>query len=379
VRRLKIVAMTLLVGVSWLRGSEIHPILKVGSSAPDFALPGVDGRVHRLADYAASSVLVIVFTCNHCPISQQYEQRIEQLYHDYRDKGVAVVAIQPNAPEALRIDELDSSDTGDTLEEMKIRVTFKHLDYPYLYDGKTQAVARAYGPQATPHVFVFDRGRRLRYEGRFDSSYREELVKTHDARNAIDALLAGKPVFVTHTGVFGCSTKWKEKEAEKREALRKLEEKPVTLEPIMPAELKTLRANLAHKLTLVSVWSTECDPCMAQFAGIEDTYRMYNPRGLELVTIAVDPAPLEAVRSVLENRHATSRNLLFSSGDSASLIRAVDPDGDASLPYNVVIAPDGRVVYRNTGPVDMLQLRRAILANIDWEYAGFSRYWTHKE
>ncbi len=106
------------------------------------------------------------------------KQRIERLYLDYRDKGVAVVAIQPNAPEAIRIDELDSSDISDTLAEMKIRADFKHLTYPYLYDGETQAVARAYGPQATPHVFVFDRARHLRYEGRMDNSYRVEMVKT---------------------------------------------------------------------------------------------------------------------------------------------------------------------------------------------------------
>jgi hypothetical protein len=103
-------------------------------------------------------------------------------------------------------------------------------------------------------VFVFDRDRRLRYEGRVDNSYRLELVKTQDARNAIDALLAGKPVEVTHTGVFGCSTKWKEKEAEKLEALRKLEEKPVSLELASAGDLRNLRANPAKKLTLVSFW-----------------------------------------------------------------------------------------------------------------------------
>src|SRR5208282_2955985 len=129
------------------------------------------------------------------------------------DRGVAVVAIQPNDPKAIRIDELDSSDISDTLDEMKIRVAYKDLHYPYLYDGETQAVSRAYGPQATPHVFVFDPARRLRYEGRMDDSYRAEDVKSQDARNAIDAVLAGKAVAVTHTGVFGCSTKWKEKEA----------------------------------------------------------------------------------------------------------------------------------------------------------------------
>jgi thiol-disulfide isomerase/thioredoxin len=100
-------------------GQTSHPILAVGSTAPDFSLPGVDGKTHRLADYSGSPVLVVVFTCNHCPIAQMYEQRIQQLATEYHDRGVAVVAIQPNDPKAIRIDELDSSDTSDSLEEMK--------------------------------------------------------------------------------------------------------------------------------------------------------------------------------------------------------------------------------------------------------------------
>jgi thiol-disulfide isomerase/thioredoxin len=172
-----------------------HPILSLGSSAPDFSLPGVDGKTHTLADYAAP-ILVVVFTCNHCPIAQMYEQRIQQLEADYHARGVAVVAIEPNDPKALRIDELDSSDISDSLDEMKIRFEYKNLHYPYLYDGETQLVTRAYGPQATPHVFIFDKDRKLRYEGRMDNSYRKEMVNTQDARNAIDALLANREVVV---------------------------------------------------------------------------------------------------------------------------------------------------------------------------------------
>ncbi|MGA2576970.1 MAG: redoxin domain-containing protein [Bryobacteraceae bacterium] len=369
--------LTVLLAMAVLAfGAEVHPILPIGSAAPDFALPGVDGKIHRLADYAGSPVLAIVFTCNHCPIAQMYEQRIMRLYEDYRDKGVAVVAIQPNAPEALRVDELDSSDMSDTLDEMKVRATYKHLTYPYLYDGETQSVARAYGPQATPHVFVFDRDRRLRYEGRFDNSYRVEMVKTQDARNAIDAVLAGRPVEVTHTGVFGCSTKWKEKEAERLEAMRKLEQKPVSLDLATADDLGKLRANPAKKLTLVSFWDTRCDACIAQFAGIETTYRMYGVRGLNLVTVAANSADARAaVQQVLEKQHATSRNLMFAAGDTAGLQHAFDPEWHSGVPYTVLITTDGRIVYRKSGAVDMLELRRTILANIEWEYDGFREYW----
>ncbi len=254
-----------------------------------------------------------------------YERRITQLVADYRDRGVAIVAIQPNDPKAITIDELDSSDLSDSLEEMKIRAQYKHLTYPYLYDGETQSVADAYGPQATPHVFVFDRDRHLRYEGRMDDSYRTELVKTHEARDAIDALLAHREVATKHTGVFGCSTKWKEKQAARLEALRKIESQPVQLEMVSAADLKTLRTNPTHKMLLVSFWATWCGSCIHEFPDFEDTLRMYAVRDLELVTVAVNlPDERNSVLRVLEKMHATSRNLLFASNETAALQTAFD-------------------------------------------------------
>src|ERR1700679_3248175 len=151
----KVFVFVLFALITWAQ--EAHPILAIGSPAPNFELPGVDGAVHKLADYSARQVLVVVFTFNHCPIAHMDERRNAQLAPDYKDRSVAVVAIQPNDPKAITIDELDSSDVSDSLDEMKIRAQYKHLTYPYLYIGKTQSVTNAYGPQATPHVFVFDR------------------------------------------------------------------------------------------------------------------------------------------------------------------------------------------------------------------------------
>jgi peroxiredoxin len=353
-----------------------HPILTLGSPAPNFALPGVDGRIHQLSDYSDSPVLAVIFTCDHCPIAQMYERRIAQLAADYKDRGVAVVAIQPNDPKAIRIDELDSSDLSDSLEEMKIRAEYKHLAYPYLYDGETQSVAEAYGPQATPHVFVFDRERRLRYEGRFDNSYRAELVKTREARDAIEALLANREVPVKHTGVFGCSTKWKEKQAARLEALRKIEAQPVELEMASAADLKTLRTNPGHKTLLVSFWATWCGSCIHEFPDLEDTFRMYGVRDLELVTVAANlPEEKAGVLRVLEKMHATSRNLLFASDDTAALQAAFDPQWESAVPYTVLIGPDGKVLYQKQGSLDILELRRTILANLPSDYEGFNRYW----
>jgi len=355
---------------------QLHPILALGSPAPDFALPGVDGQTHKLSDYASSPILVVVFTCNHCPIAQMYERRIQQLANDYKSKGVAVVAIQPNDPQAIRIDELDSSDLSDTLPEMKIRVQYKHLTYPYLYDGETQQVTRAYGPQATPHVFIFDQQRHLRYEGRMDNSYRTELVKTQNARNAIEALLAHKEITVKHTGVFGCSTKWQEKSAGRLAALEKINAQPVTVEMISKADLTKLRTNPDHQMMLVDFWATWCGSCIAEFADLQDTLRMYGARDFSLVTVSANmPDEKASVLRLLEKKHATSRNYLFDSQDTAALQTAFDPKWDSAVPYTLLLSADGKVLYKQLGSADMLELKRIILANLPSDYKGFNQYW----
>jgi peroxiredoxin len=366
----------LAVGFSALAQSA-HPILAIGSQAPDFSLPGVDGKIHKLSDYATSPVLAIVFMCNHCPIASIYEQRVQKLADEYGPKGVAVVAIQPNDPEAIRVDELDSADTSDSLDEMKIRVQYKHLRYPYLYDGETQAVARALGPQATPHVFVFDRDRKLRYQGRFDNSYRVELVKSEDARNAVDALLDGKPVPVEQTGVFGCSTKWKEKMEARIADQKKIDAEPVRLDLATAEDLQKLRANATGKMLLVSFWATWCGPCVHEFPEVETTYRMYRVRDFDLVTVSTNmPDEKAGVLKMLEKQHASSRNLLFGSDDTYALQAAFDSKWKAGVPYTVVIAPGGKILYERQGDIDFLELRRTILRNMPADYIGFQNYWT---
>ena len=356
--------------------AEVHPILALGSAAPDFSLPGVDGQIHKLSDYASSPVLVVVFTCNHCPIAQMYERRIQQLADDYKNKGVAIVAIQPNDPKAIRIDELDSSDVSDTLREMKIRVQYKHLAYPYLYDGDTQQVARAYGPQATPHVFIFDQQRHLRYEGRMDNSYRIELVKTQDARNAIDALLAHKEVAVKHTGVFGCSTKWQEKSADREAALEKINEQPISVDMISKNELTKLSKNPGHQMMLVDFWATWCGSCIVEFADLQNTLRMYGARDYSMVTVSANmPDEKAGVLRFLQKQHATSKNYLFDSQDTASLQTAFDPKWDSAVPYTILLSADGKVLYKQLGSADLLELKRIILANLPSDYKGFNQYW----
>src|SRR5882672_3579517 len=139
-------ALALMATVSFAQ--DEHPTLAVGSQAPAFSLPGIDGKTHTLDEYKDAKVLAIVFTCDHCPTAQLYESRLKKLVEDYKDKGVAFVMIQPNDPDAVRLDELGYTDVSDSLEDMKIRAAYRDFNFPYLYDGATQETARAYGPKA---------------------------------------------------------------------------------------------------------------------------------------------------------------------------------------------------------------------------------------
>jgi thiol-disulfide isomerase/thioredoxin len=337
--------------------------LALASPAPDFNLPGTDGRNHALKDFAAAKVLVIIFTCNHCPTSQYYEERIKRLVTDYQDKSVAVVAIMPNDPNSVRLDELGWTDLSDSFAEMKIRARDCHYNFPYLYDGDTEAVARAYGPVATPHAFLFDVQRKLRYVGAIDDSERVQHVQKTYVRDAIEALLAGKEPPVTKTKVIGCSTKWAGKEESVKAYLEKLAEEPVSVSPADADALKALRRNDSGKFRLVNFWATWCAPCLAEFPELITINRMYRHRDFELITVSLNqPDEQKAVLECLKKNQASCRNLIFASKDRDKLINAFDPDWQGPVPYTVLINPEGKVIYRETGSVDPLALKRAIVA-----------------
>jgi len=171
-----------------MAGCSVHTdrSLPIGSSAPDFSLAGVDGKQHSLSEYASSRVLAIVFTCNHCPAAQRYEERLKKIDQDYRSKGVTLVAINADNPDAIPLSELGYSDGGDSLADMKARASYRQLPYPYLYDGETQTVSTKFGVEILPQIFVFDDQRKLKYKGRIDDNVSESQVKARDARNAID-------------------------------------------------------------------------------------------------------------------------------------------------------------------------------------------------
>jgi len=339
------------------------PTLAIGEKAPDFDLPGVDGKRYSLATFAPAKVLVFVFTANHCPTAQAYEERIEKLHADFRGRGVQIVLVSPNDPLALRLDEQGYSDLGDTLEDMKIRAKDRGWTFPYLYDGETEAMSRKYGPVATPHVFVFDAERKLRFVGRVDDGENPAKVTTSDARNAIEAVLAGKPAPVGTTKVFGCSVKWSDKRPWVKDGYAKWAQEPVTLEAIGEPGVKDQALNDGgKKLRLLNVWATWCGPCVIEFPDLVSLHRIYRGREFEVVTVnADDPGKREKALEFLKTQQASTRNYAFDKGDPYALIEAVDPKWQGALPHTILVAPGGEVLYRSEGAFDVLKLRKAIV------------------
>ncbi|HEV2399044.1 MAG TPA: redoxin domain-containing protein [Candidatus Sulfotelmatobacter sp.] len=357
------------------------PPLAIGAQAPDFCLKGVDSQTHCLKDYASSKILVIAFICNHCPTSQLYETRIKQIAADYKDRGVVLVAIEPNNPNAVRLDEMGYTDIGDSFEEMQIRAKYRDFNFPYLYDGEDQKISNLYGPSATPHIFIFDSDRKLRYEGRVDNNPRENLVTRKDARLALDALLSGRPVELAKTPAVGCSTKWIYKEEGRREEMAEIEKKPVTIKSVSLDDLKNLHKNTTGKMLLVDFWATWCGPCRTELPAFETMYRMYGHRAFDLVTVSINyPDEKPGVEKVLQTEHATSTNLILGSTDLYAQLAAFDPEWNAAVPYTLLIRRDGTIAYKVQGStVDALKLKRLIIANLeDDDYIGHQAYWKEK-
>ncbi len=175
-------------------------MLRIGDPLPTFSLPGVDDRTYTPEDFRDAEILVVIFSCNHCPYVKAYEDRMIQIAKDYVDRGVRFVLINANDPEQY---------PDDSFENMKIRAREKGYPFPYLYDA-SQDVPRAFGAGRTPEVFVFDRERRLRYKGAIDDAWDDpQAVKRAYLREALDALLRGQEPPVTETPAVGCTIKWR--------------------------------------------------------------------------------------------------------------------------------------------------------------------------
>lgn len=337
--------------------------LKPGDAAPDFDLPGVDGRNYSLSDFDGD-VLVINFTCNHCPTAQAYEERFNKLVTDYGDKGVDFLAISPNSPIAVLPEELGYTDLNDDFEAMKIRAKDMDYRFPYLYDGDEHHFSTLYGPTATPHVFVFDKNRKLTYQGRIDASEKPGTGQSEDLIYAIEQTLAGNALAADRsvTPAFGCSIKWAWKNEWTIKVNEDWKKKEVTLEKLDLDELGALLENPSENLLLVNFWATWCGPCIVEYPEFIEIQRMYGDRDFEFVSVSLDnPDSFDKALKFLKNKYSATNNYLVDNDDKYAIIDVVKNDWDGSLPLTLLIEPGGKVYERIPGTIDPLDLKRKIV------------------
>lgn len=354
-----------LPGVSFSTPPDDHKPLEIGADAPNFSLPGVDGKTYTLSSFKNANILVFIFTCNHCPTAQAYEERMIKLTNDYKAKGVQVVAISPNDPKAVLLNELGYTDMGDSFEEMKLRSKTMKYNFPYLYDGKTQGVAKAYGPIATPHVFIFDKERKLRYSGRIDDTEKPTKIPANlDTRKAIDELLLNQTVSTPTTKVFGCSIKWAEKEDNQKKEAAAWAKEAVKLADINETEFAELMKNTSDKLRMVIIWAATNPSSAKVYPELMTMNRMYRKRDFEFISINADgAAQKEKVLQFLQKQQASNVNYVFTGNNKTSLIKSIDPKWNGILPYTLLVEPGGKIVYAKEGIINPADLKKTIVEN----------------
>jgi peroxiredoxin len=363
--------LVLLFGVATAVRAQEPATLAIGQPAPAFSLKGIDGRTYTLESFRRAKVLTIVFTANHCPTAQAYEERLKKLSRDYTLSEMQLVAVSSNHPGAVCLEELGYSDLGDSKVEMLLRAQERGFAFPYLYDGDAQKMALAYGAKATPHVFIFDQGRKLRYTGRIDDT--EDPYKTptsNDARDAIEALLAGKEVPVETTKAFGCSMKWKSKTEWRKTLDERWKEQPVGVEETGLEGIREVIANQGERYRLINVWATWCGPCVIEFPEFVDMQRMYGQRNFEVVSVSTDnPSASDKVREFLVKNHAAFPNYHFTGEDKEAFINTFDPNWQGNLPYTMLVAPGGKVIYRHDGIIYPLEVKKEVVNALGRYYA----------
>lgn len=374
----------LFVCVTGLFAAEAPKVetLKIGAAAPAFKLVGVDDKDYTLENFKDSKYLVMIFTCNHCPDARASWGRINSFAKDYADKGVQVIAISSNSPKALMHWENGYSVFGDSFPEMKLEAAERKFVFPYLYDGDTQEVGLAYGAMATPHVFILGPERKLIYEGQFDNGYRNPGPASENVvRDNIAALVAGKPIIKDRTDTFGCSTKWAYKEDWVIKDQKDWEALKVSVNPLNAESAKTLLENKTEKVRVINFWMTDNEPSIKDFPALMDTYRRYQKRPFDMVTIAIDPKDdAEKVLKILTEKHVPTspdtlkslkeegrenNNFHLKSGDLDAVLAMLGKEKKLSAPCTAVIAPEGKLLFYKAGAVDVVELRRAIVTGLE--------------
>lgn len=327
----------------------------IGERPPEFELTDLDGRPHRLSEYLGRPVL-LTFHSVRCPISRAYTERLRTLGNDY------------GPPHSLKVLAINAS-ANESDEEVRTGMKEAGLPFPVLRD-RAGRMADQYGVARTPHVFLLDGRGYLRYQGRIDNSHQPRSVTRSDLREALDEVLAGRPVRIPETVAMGCPI------------VRSVEAPPIVglaqgakgtptearekaIPPVRllkPEGYAPLLRQSAGSVVVVNFWATWCGPCVAEFPELVRLDRELRERGVRFIGISADdPEDLQSkVIPFLRNQQASYPNFIQQVNDPQEMIDVVRKDWPGTLPATFVYDPNGRMVYTRLGIFDREDLRREI-------------------
>lgn len=340
--------------------SPIVP-LEIGMKAPDFKLPGVDGRWYNLSDFK-EEILVVVFLSNHCPYAQVYEERLIRFAQEYSKKGVDLVAISPNSPLSTPDDVMGYSDLDDTYEAIQIRSNDRAFNFPYLYDGDNQQVSIQFGLKSIPEAFVFNRDRELQYRGRIDVTPIWKAADAEDLRLVVDAVKRDGEIIRRVRDSQGCKVYWSWDQVEKDALSEAWNLAPVNLKLIDLDSMKTILVNFSEKLRMINFWATWCGPCKQEFPEFLRMKRMYRHRPVEFISVSLDdPDHYQEALVFLQQLHAPGLNYILTEEDKDLIRTKVYDQWDGSLPFTILVEPLGSTYKVWLGPFNPLEVRQAIV------------------
>ena len=333
---------------------------------PPFQLPGIDGRIYDSTEFNKSELLVIVFLSNHCRTSQIFQHRIIRLATEYRNKGLAVVAISPNDPEAILPDELSHSELGDTLPEMALRAKKLLYPFPYLYDGKTQEVAKAYGVRVTPHAFLFDKKRKLRYSGRIGDPKNPEREDRAELRIAVNSLIHGIEPAVVRGLVFGNSIKWIKDRVIAQKTRERFARESVYLKNANIRTLQFVRRNDSKLPKLIYVWSNKDKNNRQELLQLAAIHKIYRKRGLKLVTICVDGSDFtDVAKKLLSETQSSGTNYICPGTEISPVVDLRAEEGIETTPFLGLLTSEAKIFYRSKKGFEPLTIKRHIIEVIN--------------
>ncbi len=324
-----------------LNGRPASASPTVGQPAPEFNITDLTGKSHALRDYRGKTV-VISFISARCPISNAYTDRIRAIANEYPKSDVAFIGVSSNADESI--------------EEMRSYAAKNKFDFTILRD-KGNVVADSYGAERTPKVYVIDGDGVLRYQGRIDNSQNPKMVKRNDLREALNEMLAGKPISVADTKALGCLIK---RVQDHQASQAKSSPKPASpqTEPkvgsLKPADFNKFKDSAKGKVLVLNFWATWCGPCVAEFPELVALDAQYRDKGVKLVGItADDPGDVKPkVIPFIKKQKVKFEIILQDTEDPQEMMDKITKDWTGVLPATFVYDKQGNLAYTKFGIID---------------------------